>query len=595
MFFTVISDRMKIYTIVFAAVLAVSLPCPYTVSGKEHGKDAVPHGMSVSADDDISSVKGVDMTFYRMYQEEKDEDKAMEYAEIVLSGIDSSAVSRTCAGMADRLSAYYEKKKCIFSRAIWWREMSLSMYSAMEDNLMVAESEYVLSKLYYKVGQYHRTLRYTTDALNRFRKEGNEMRVLDCYNLLGMVFHLCKDLDQSKKFFSLYIDGVKRHNDSSRLVYALNNAAVLENALRDTVKTRKLIEESMKVSTALRDTSVMCQVYLNSVGISMNVGLFGDAWKYLDDVKPLVGDNVEYTANYYRYRGMLNMFGGDYAAAAADLDSAIYYYSQGEFMMNLQDCYAKLEVAYASSGDVESAYGALRKYYEIERGLARNDIFLELFRSQNDLILQKEKEEIMERQNSQRTMWMVIVVVVVLALLMFIQYSARRSEQIRIKEAELRNRQLENEKNEQEIRSQNEMLEIKKMQQFQLDRMAKEVEEKLLALNSEVKEASVRSRIREICSDLSFSRNDDQWKEISCLVPEFNGEFFNRLLKDFPDLTVNERRLCALLNMNLSTKEISEITRQSTKSINVARTRLRTKLGISGDDITIQEFLSKYN
>lgn len=77
-------------------------------------------------------------------------------------------------------------------------------------------------------------------------------------------------------------------------------------------------------------------------------------------------------------------------------------------------------------------------------------------------------------------------------------------------------------------------------------------------------------------------------------VPVFNSDFYKRLIQDFPNLTVNERRLCALLSINLSTKEISGITRQSSHSINVARSRLRNKLGLSDSSVSLQEFLSKY-
>ena len=70
-------------------------------------------------------------------------------------------------------------------------------------------------------------------------------------------------------------------------------------------------------------------------------------------------------------------------------------------------------------------------------------------------------------------------------------------------------------------------------------------------------------------------------------------ESLSKLLKHYPNLTVNERRLCAFLNMNLTTKEISAITRQSVQSINTARTRLRRKLGLKGGGISIQEFISR--
>ena len=150
-------------------------------------------------------------------------------------------------------------------------------------------------------------------------------------------------------------------------------------------------------------------------------------------------------------------------------------------------------------------------------------------------------------------------------------------------------------KNERELRSKTEMLELKKMQNYQMEQMAKGIVDKLKKLCSGIKEQAVRNRIQDICNELSSTKDEKQWKELSQYIPEFNSDFYNALIKDFPNLTINERRLCSLLNMNLTTKEISEITRQSPKSINMARTRLRGKLGLTDSGISIHEFLAKYN
>ena len=47
--------------------------------------------------------------------------------------------------------------------------------------------------------------------------------------------------------------------------------------------------------------------------------------------------------------------------------------------------------------------------------------------------------------------------------------------------------------------------------------------------------------------------------------------------------------------MNLSTKEISKISQQSIGSINIARSRLRKKFGISGDDKSLIAFLDRFD
>jgi DNA-binding CsgD family transcriptional regulator len=64
------------------------------------------------------------------------------------------------------------------------------------------------------------------------------------------------------------------------------------------------------------------------------------------------------------------------------------------------------------------------------------------------------------------------------------------------------------------------------------------------------------------------------------------------LQQQFPDLSPNERRLCAFLRLNMSSKEISTITGQSIHSIQVARTRLRKKLQLTHSEQGLIEFLA---
>lgn len=138
-------------------------------------------------------------------------------------------------------------------------------------------------------------------------------------------------------------------------------------------------------------------------------------------------------------------------------------------------------------------------------------------------------------------------------------------------------------------------MEIRQIQQYQINRLIETVNEKLTRLSLNVKDKKVREAVSEISKDLVNSKDESQWKEIKEFVPVLNNDSFQKLIKDFPNLTVNERRLCILLNKNLSTKEISMITRQSVNSITVARARLRNKFGLTGSPTSLQEFLSRYN
>ncbi len=67
-------------------------------------------------------------------------------------------------------------------------------------------------------------------------------------------------------------------------------------------------------------------------------------------------------------------------------------------------------------------------------------------------------------------------------------------------------------------------------------------------------------------------------------VSELNSDFYFRLKNKYPNLTDNEKKLCALLRLKLTSKQISSLLNISPKSVEVNRYRLRQKIGISHNE-----------
>ncbi len=82
------------------------------------------------------------------------------------------------------------------------------------------------------------------------------------------------------------------------------------------------------------------------------------------------------------------------------------------------------------------------------------------------------------------------------------------------------------------------------------------------------------------------------WEEFEYRFQQIYSGFYERLNQEHPDLTLNERRLCAFLKLDMTTKEISDITGQSIRAVNMARFRLRQKLNLTNTDREIFDFLS---
>lgn len=67
-------------------------------------------------------------------------------------------------------------------------------------------------------------------------------------------------------------------------------------------------------------------------------------------------------------------------------------------------------------------------------------------------------------------------------------------------------------------------------------------------------------------------------------------KFFRNLRKQYPSLTASDLRFCALLRLNLSTKDIAQFTNLTIRGVETARYRIRKKLAIDGN-INLIDFL----
>jgi hypothetical protein len=115
---------------------------------------------------------------------------------------------------------------------------------------------------------------------------------------------------------------------------------------------------------------------------------------------------------------------------------------------------------------------------------------------------------------------------------------------------------------------------------------------KQLFLEWNPREKVHKERIRNILTQLKQQLTPDNWQEFRYYFEQVHPSFYDHLEEICPDITQRQKRLCAMLYIGLSTKEISTITFREVRSIESARNRLRKKLEVPVEE-TIQEFLSR--
>ena len=75
--------------------------------------------------------------------------------------------------------------------------------------------------------------------------------------------------------------------------------------------------------------------------------------------------------------------------------------------------------------------------------------------------------------------------------------------------------------------------------------------------------AEGRSIMNSIIFELRDTNNEHLWHEFELSFEKVHSGFYNKLTSAIPDISTREKRLCAFMRMNMTTKEMSAITFQT--------------------------------
>ena len=90
---------------------------------------------------------------------------------------------------------------------------------------------------------------------------------------------------------------------------------------------------------------------------------------------------------------------------------------------------------------------------------------------------------------------------------------------------------------------------------------------KQLLLDMNPKETQVKKQIRDIISQLNQIDSNNILQDFRDSFESIHHHFYENLNEEYPNITMKEMRLCALLRLGLSTKEIADITFKEVRSV----------------------------
>ncbi|SEW32777.1 ligand-binding sensor domain-containing protein [Chitinophaga arvensicola] len=87
-------------------------------------------------------------------------------------------------------------------------------------------------------------------------------------------------------------------------------------------------------------------------------------------------------------------------------------------------------------------------------------------------------------------------------------------------------------------------------------------------------------------------KNNDNWDQFAAHFDEINNNFLKKLKSKFPALTNTDLKVCAYLQLKLSTKEIAQLMAISVRGVEIKRYRLRKKLELPTEQ-SMTDFLNE--
>ena len=300
--------------------------------------------------------------------------------------------------------------------------------------------------------------------------------------------------------------------------------------------------------------------------------------------------NLKYQNKAHSINSLLFDYLGRLAQRRGHIEEAISYYDSALVAIEYFNNHLDNKVAimrfqaecYASIIQYDSAYNKLRKASNLSeamfggRSLQNKNLFEIKNKYQEQLNLQAAEIQVQRMQLvDQRHKLSVLKYVIALTILITVFVTVVAYQHRRIK----RNKAKQEEENRRQaayIESKNGELMSAVLKLNEKDALLEEIRFDLSELN--VKEEN-RMTIAKITNSIQVDK-DKRWKEFELYFQSVHGTFYKQLKQISTDLTPTELKMCALIKMGLSIKDMADTMGIGTDGIKTSRSRIRKKLGL---------------
>ena len=460
-----------------------------------------------------------------------------------------------------------------------------------------------------EIGMWNRAMEFYLEALSLAEENNFDDLKAMIYNNIGAIYFNRAELDKAEFYMLKAKDINIVFNNKSELFNNYNNLAEINSSRGNYDLALDYALQAIQQLDNEKDAYLYYFMQSNIANIYMFKKDYKLALSYLENAMrnqekhQFVSDLVqtylflsrvyEFTqmkdsAQKYMHKSLqqADILNNKHIESQIQHEAADYYKRSGDF----EKAYNYLITA-SSISDSISIVDSQQKMSDLERVYADEKKMRE-----NELLV---KNITIQKLASDR-LWIITASfsLLLIIIVLYLIYHSRNKEKERKNEELLLQQQKELHEIEKEIQKQKEQdlndaidkqnreltsytLHTIKTNEFITD-LLDELKKLLLELNP--RNLQNKEHIKQIINKLNYQSATDNWDEFKHYFEKVHPLFYNDLERNYPNLTIKEKRLCAFLRLGLSSKEISYITFKEVRSVESARNRLRKKLDINPED-----------
>jgi tetratricopeptide (TPR) repeat protein/DNA-binding CsgD family transcriptional regulator len=497
------------------------------------------------------------------------------FSSIALSIADSLHYQK---GMADAYvgKSLMEQLNANYGAELEWQLKALKIYEELNDLQNLSKTYSQIGVIHFHQGNTDLSKSYYEKALAIFKSLHDTKGEASTFRRMGNLSAEGKDVENALRLYQTALSLEEKINNETGIANTLNNIGVVyydagnyEQALRYYNRSLTLIQKINNLNRLSAAYHNISRVYLKQ--------------NKTDEALVLAEKSMTVARKMNQKAALL----------------------EGDLL--LSEIYAEKKMfdkAYLFLGENKKLQDSIREK-ESSLKIARLETLIDTERNEKQIaLLNKEKEAANFRQRI--ILSSLGLVVLIGGLVIYTQRTSLRRKHDLIKKGEellktqqilstkeLENKALVEDQLKQDLEFRHKELLTYTLNLVQKNALMENIRESIQEVMSATDKDS-KIQLPKLIKLIDYSlESEKDWEEFKMYFEKVHSSFFENMKLHFPDLNQSDLKLCALVSLNLSMKEMAELMGISPESVKMARHRLRKKLDIASDE-NLADFLAGF-